>query len=65
MTVMRIRIRIRIKTRIQIIITVKRRIRIFIKVKLQELRRLKMEPRRAVDADNGGMEAQNRAVEVR
>jgi hypothetical protein len=29
----------------------------------QELRRLKKEPRRAVDTDNGGVEAQNRAVE--
>jgi hypothetical protein len=48
-----IRIRIRVKNRIQIRIT----------VEIQELWRLNMEPWRAVDAHNGGVEAQNGALE--
>jgi hypothetical protein len=38
-------------------------IRIRIKVKFKKLYRLNMEPWRAVDAYNGGMEAKNGAVE--
>jgi hypothetical protein len=38
-------------------------IRIRISVKFQELYKLKMEPSRAVDAHNGGVEVQNKALE--
>jgi hypothetical protein len=47
---------------IHIRIGVKSWIRIRIKVKIQELLRLKKEPWRAVDAQNGGAEAQNGAL---
>jgi hypothetical protein len=52
-TWMLIRIWIRIRIR------VKSRIRIRILVEIQELWRLNMEPWRAVDTHNGGVEAQN------
>jgi hypothetical protein len=50
---------------IQISIRVKSciRIRIGTKVKVQKLKRLKIELWRAVDAHNGGLEAQNEALE--
>ncbi len=44
-------------------IKVKSRIRIRIEGKIQELCKLKMKPRRAVDFHNGGVETQNGAVE--
>ncbi len=44
---------------IRIRIRVKSRIRIRIKIEIQELQRLKMELLRAMDAHNGGVEAQN------
>jgi hypothetical protein len=58
--VLRIRIRIILGSRIHI--KVKSRIRIRIEVKIQELWRLKMKPRRAIDSHNGGVETQNGAV---
>jgi hypothetical protein len=57
----KIRINIRVKSRIRI--KVKSRIRIRIKVEIQELWRLTMEPGRAVEAHNGGVKAQNGAVD--
>jgi hypothetical protein len=54
------RIRITLMSRIQIRIEVKSWIRIRIKVKKnQELSRFKMEPRRAVGAQNEGLDAKN------
>jgi hypothetical protein len=44
---------------IRIRIVVKSWIRIRIKVKIQKLSRLKIEPWRAVDVNNGGFEVQN------
>jgi hypothetical protein len=61
MTVLQIWIRIIFGNRIRIRIEVKSPTRIT--VKILELRRLKMEPRRAVDAHKGGVEGPNGYVE--
>ncbi len=52
---LKIRIRIRVKSRTKIRIQVKRWIRNRIKFKIQELWRLKIEPCKAVDAHNRGL----------
>jgi hypothetical protein len=56
-------IRIRVKRHTRIRIEVKRRIRIRIKVKINDLQRFIMESWKAVKVQNGGVEAQNGAIE--